>query len=94
MKTLKRLHLKPEQELSDTEMKQILAKGAIYYFDCHTGAQYHSACNVGMDCMFVHQDSGFSGKQYFPGTCKFEYYKMSDANESCFCKYWEGAIYD
>ncbi len=90
MKELKKFHLRPEQELSDEEMKQISLNAAtVYYANCNTNAQYHSHCNINMPCMGI-KKIGDTLYNYIPGYCKFEYFVQQDANESCFCKYWEG----
>lgn len=56
MKTLKKLHLKPEQELSDAELKLIKAGGGNddVYYDCPyqpPGDNAFSVCYYGSRCI-------------------------------------------
>ena len=66
MKTLKKLHLKPEQELSDAELKLIKAGGGNDdYVTCYANAKKESECQVDQKCYIDFNTHRISGKCVF-----------------------------
>ena len=82
MKTLKRLHLKPEQELSDAELKLIKAGGDYpNYTICNPEANEVSECQYNNPCIISIYIN--DTKLNLAGTCKFGSYKSF--SNTCYC---------
>ncbi len=80
MKELKKFHLKPEQELTDEEMKQIKVKaGDEEYVTCYAQAENKSQCQVDKKCY------ADPSTEKLPGKCTFG--RMYDGAEKdiCYC---------